>query len=129
MIESDGCHEALFPRFLHLFEELDEEAEREDGRQAVAEEIAGAHFLAVAAIEPQAGEEENKIGDGFVKLSRMARYDVAVVGEDEAPGYVSRRPTISEFMRLPSRIKHAVMGVAMAMLSSTRIRFTFIRRT
>ena len=75
---------------MHLFEELDEEAEREDGRQAVAEEIAGAHFLAVAAIEPQAGEEENKIGDGFVKLSRMARYDVAVVGEDEAPGYVSR---------------------------------------
>ena len=38
-------------------------------------------------------------------------------------------PIISEFMRLPKRMKHAVSGVAMAMLSSTCQMFIFVRRT
>ena len=38
----------------------------------------------MAAVEPQAGEEEHEIGNGFVELARMTRQEVAVAGEDEA---------------------------------------------
>lgn len=43
-----------------------------------------ANAVAVAAVEPQADEEEHEIGNGFVELARMARQEIAVAGEDEA---------------------------------------------
>lgn len=84
LVEPDGVDHLDFPCFLNVFEKLDEEAEGEDGRQAPAEEKSRANAVAVAAVEPQADEEEHEIGNGFVELARMAGQEVAVAGEDEA---------------------------------------------
>lgn len=66
LVEPDGVDHLDFPCFLNVFEKLDEEAEGEDGRQAPAEEKSRANAVAVAAVEPQADEEEHEIGNGFV---------------------------------------------------------------
>ena len=65
-------HHAVLEIFLILFQELDKEAEGEDICQTEAEEEAAMQFLTVILIQVNHDEEQDKIGDSFVKLSRMA---------------------------------------------------------
>ena len=69
---------------LHLFAELHEEAEGEDGGEAVAEEEAGAHLTGHAAIEIPAEESEHGIGDSLIELCGVAGEHIDL-REDESP--------------------------------------------
>ena len=69
---------------LHLLAELHEEAEGEDGGEAVAEEEAGAHLARHALVEPPPDEPEHGVGHGLVELCRMAWQHVDL-REDESP--------------------------------------------
>ena len=93
---------------LFLLEELHEEAEEEDGEDAVAEVEAGADkggavlrlcgctvlaAVGVPMVNPQAEEKDDEVGNGFVELGGMARCELAidegfVCVEDEGPGHV-----------------------------------------
>ena len=104
---------AVLEVHLVLLEELDEEAEDEDFRQAEAEEEAavigrgnlcigfrtlaevgtrgsGSLFLP-ALVQPHHAEEEDEVGKRLVELGRMAGHHVHPL-EDESPGYVCRPP-------------------------------------
>ena len=92
LVETNRGAHGLLPRLLHLLAILHEEAEGEDGRQAVAEEEACADALAVLPVQPEAHEEEDEVGNGLVQLSRVARkgfvlaeHGIPVVGKDESP--------------------------------------------
>ena len=64
-------HHAVFKIFLIFFEEFDEKAEGEDVSQAEPEEEATVQFLAVILIQVNHDEEQDKISDRFVELSRV----------------------------------------------------------
>ena len=104
---------AVLEVHLVLLEELDEEAENEDFRQAEAEEEAavigrgdgssaglgslaevgarcgGRRLLLPAAVEPHHAEEEDEIGQRLVELGGVAGHHVHAL-EDEGPGDVRR---------------------------------------
>ena len=84
------CH-AYLEVALHLFEELHEEAESEDGGEAVAEEEACAYLARHAAVEPPADEAEQGVGNSLVELCRVAGKHIDL-GEDEAVVATSGAP-------------------------------------
>ena len=84
LVEPDGVNHLDFPCLLDVFEKLNEEAEGEDGRQTPAEEKPRADAFAVAAVEPQASEEEHEIGNSFVELAGVTWQEITIAGEDEA---------------------------------------------
>ena len=66
---------------------FDEDAAREDEREAEPEEEARAHAGGAAAVEPPADDEEEGVAQGLVELSGMAREQVHPL-EYEGPGHV-----------------------------------------
>lgn len=77
----------LLKGFLYVLGVLDEEAEREDKGKAEAEKEASAYPLFVLLIEVPAYKEEEEVGDGLVKLARMAWLQVHT-GEDKGPRHI-----------------------------------------
>ena len=73
--------------FLNLLGVFDEEAEGEDIRQAEAEVPACADLLRHSFVEYPHDTEKNRVGDGFVKLTRMARHSIHLL-EDKGPGHI-----------------------------------------
>lgn len=63
---------AVFKVYLVLFQELYEEAEYKDFRQAEAEEEATVQLFAVVLIQENHNKEEDEVGDCLIKLCRMA---------------------------------------------------------
>lgn len=114
-----------FPCFLHLFGVFDEETGREDGGQAETEIEARTDFLRIFMVKHVSGNEKYEIADGFIELAGMAWQHVNAL-EDESPRHVGRLADDSEFIRLPKRMNMALAGVAMAMLSNTRMMFSFV---
>ena len=112
-----------FKVYLYILGIFDKESECEDEREAKSEEETRTHTLWMLAIEPKTHEEEHEIGDGL-----GWRGILSTLSKINAQGTSVTLPMISEFMRLPKRIKQAVMGVAMAILSSTCHRFSRVRR-
>lgn len=79
-IDGEGGLESL----LHFLRVLDEEAEREDQRQAKAEVKPRAHLFGVPLVDEEDDEEEAKVGQGLIELPRMARCLVDV-SENKSP--------------------------------------------
>ena len=73
LVETDELLHLNFPRFLHLFAELHDEAESEDGGETPTEEVARTDLLRQPAIERDADEENEQIGECFIDLGRMTR--------------------------------------------------------
>ena len=77
-----------FESFLEFFGVLDEEAEREDVRQAKAKVPACADFWLLALlIDCPHDNEENGVGNRLVELARMPRKHIDTF-EDKGPGNV-----------------------------------------
>ena len=79
---------AVFKAYLVFLQELDEEAEEEDFRQAESEEetAAGCGAVLRLSVEVNHAEEEDEVGHRFVELCRMARNHVDPL-EYECPGH------------------------------------------
>ena len=89
LVETNRGAHGLLPWFLHLLAILHEEAEGEDGRQAVAEEEACAEPLGTLAPQIPHQEEEAEIGYCLVELSGVSRQHIDPF-KDEGPGHVRR---------------------------------------
>ena len=74
---------------LYLLEELHEEAEGEDGGEAVAKEETCAHLAGHMLVEIPADESEQQVRNSFIELSWMARQHVDLC-EDESEVTTSR---------------------------------------
>ena len=114
-----------FPGFLYLFGIFDEETGREDGSQAETEKRIPCRLSADIYDKYVSDDEKYEIADGFIELAGMAWQHVDTL-ENECQGTSVGLPMISEFIRLPKRINMALAGVAMAMLSNTRMMFSFV---
>ena len=84
---------SLFESHLFLFQEFHEEAEEEDGEDAVAEVETGADKVAALFVDVQSDKEDNQVGNGFVELGRMAWSQHAVnhclmCMENKCPGHI-----------------------------------------
>ena len=84
LVQTDGLLHGQLPRFLHLLEKFHQQAEGEDGAQAVTEEEALPHPMLVFAVEPQADNEKEEVGHGLVELAGMTRQGVAVLHKHKA---------------------------------------------
>lgn len=84
LVQPDGLLHGQFPRLLHFLEKFHQQAEGEDGAQAVTEEEALPHPLFVFAVEPQADNEKEEVGHGLIELAGMARQGVAVLHKHKA---------------------------------------------
>ncbi len=71
-------HHTVFKGFLAGFYKLHKEAEGEYGSEAVAEIETGYSVVFVLFIQPQAYDKNQKIGDGFLKLCRVAGLHIFV---------------------------------------------------
>lgn len=78
-------HHTVLEGFLAGFQKLDEEAEGEDGGEAIAEIEAGTQRGFVLFVQQQPHDEDQKVGDGFVKLCRMTGLHI-LVRKDESLG-------------------------------------------
>ena len=154
-VDGERCLEG----FLYLLGVFDEEAEGEDVCQAEAEVPTGTHLwvlgvgcwvLVTSLIDCPYDAEQNGVCDSLVELSWMAWHLVDML-EDKCPGHICYLADylrvhqiaqadkagcgtcgdsyIVEFIRLPKRIKQAVVPVAIAILSSTVQMLSLVLRT
>ena len=78
---------AVFKVYLVFFQELYEEAEYKDLCQAESEEEATVQLFAVVLIQENHNQEEDEIGDGLVKLCRMAGQHIHSF-KNKCPGHI-----------------------------------------
>ena len=82
-------HHVVLEILLVLLQKFDEETEDKYVGQAEPEEEAAMQFLAVILIQVNHDEEQDKISDRFVELSRMTGLHIYPF-ENECPGHIRR---------------------------------------
>ena len=111
---------------LHLFGIFDEETGREDGSQAETEKRIPCRLSADIYDKSTYPTMKYEIADGFIELAGMA-WQQSIRSKTNAQGTSVGLPMISRVHQVAQTDKHGTgRSSAMAMLSNTRMMFSFV---